>query len=651
MIKYKQFILIIFLLFSTIYSQSNVELIGSLNPVPNGHYSDIWGYTDESGGEYAILTGWDKVFIIDLSDPHNPSLVSSINVPGTVWHDVKTHEHYAYVVTDGGGDGIKIIDLSGLPNSTSLVKSYDEHFNSAHNIFIDDGYAYVIGAGSVGGMFIYDLSDPVNPLLTSEYTQSNYIHDIYVYNDTVYAAAANSYDVIDVSDKFNPAKVSQSAVIPGIYAHSGWMTEDKRYFYATDEFNVRDIIIYDLVDRTSWEVVLPSWQFPTGTRVHNLFIKGNYAHISYYESGYVVLDIENSETPYFVGQYDTYPGEGDSFSGAWGAYPYLPSGLILVSDTNTGLYVLNFTPADPAPYIINKTEFDVVLNTDPVELSAQVFEKGTITDVNAYYRTIVNGTKGEWHLREPESKSADTYSFELPGFDHLTKVEYYFAAADDSNQVTSLPPGGSGLNPAGSSPPDNFFSYQVILAGTPIITSFSPSVFDTTVSKPNPVYFSLQGVDTTDLDVSVKWYVNNSFRISAESFRYSSAFVAAPAVDTVKAVLTNGYKSVEQSWIVRVETPTLIDDEFTITKFDLKQNYPNPFNPSTEIQYSIPSNGYVDLSVFNIIGEKIKTLVNSEQSKGSYNINLNAEGLPSGIYLLRLEHSKYSKTIKMNLIK
>jgi len=643
--------LIISFSFTNIISQQNVELVGSLNPNPGSHYSDIWGYTDEAGREYAILTGWDKVFIVDLNDPQNPALISSISVPGTVWHDVKTHGKYAYVVTDGGGDGMKIIDLSNLPNSASLVKTYNFDFLSAHNIFIEEGFAYVIGAGSVGGMFIYDLSDPVNPQLTSEYTHSNYIHDVYVYNDTVYAAAASTYDVVDVTDKSNPVKVSASAAIPGIYAHSGWMTEDKRYFFATDEFNVRDIIVYDLEDRTNWEVVLPSWQFPTGTRVHNLFIRGNYAHIAYYESGYVVLDIENPETPFIVGQYDTYPGEGDDFSGAWGAYPFLPSGLILVSDTNTGLYVLEFTPADPAPYIINNTDFDAVLNTDPVEISAQVFEKGIVTDVNAFYRTVINGNKGEWRLTEPESKSGDTYFFEIPGFDHLTTVEYYFAAADDSNQVTSLPPGGSGLDPAGVNPPGSYFSYQVILAGTPIITSFEPSAFDTTVIKPNPVHFLLEGVDTTDLDVTVKWYVNETFRINGKSFRYSSAFVQTPKIDTVKAVLTNGYKSVEKKWIVRVENPTSIEDGITITTFDLKQNYPNPFNPSTEINFSIAEAGFVNLSVYNIIGEKITELVKSEKSAGSYSVNFSADGLPSGIYLLRIEHPKFSKTIKMNLIK
>jgi len=230
------------------------------------------------------------------------------------------------------------LDLSDLPNSATLVNTIDTWFERAHNIFIDDGYAYVIGTNGGGGMHILDLSNPVNPTRTAYYTGSDYIHDVYVWNDTVVACAEDTYDLVDVSDKSNPQWISSSIALPGIYAHAGWMTEDKRYFYATEEFNSVDITVWDLQDRTSWDLVVPSWQTNSGATVHNLFILGNYAHISYYADGYVVLDISDPEAPFLVGEYTT--------SSQWGCYPYLPSGITICSDMDDGLYVFQFTAND-----------------------------------------------------------------------------------------------------------------------------------------------------------------------------------------------------------------------------------------------------------------------------------------------------------------
>ncbi len=330
---------------NNLYSQ-NVDLLGQLNPYPNTTYSDIWGYAAD-GREYALMGVTGGTSIIDVTDPANPAEVDLIPGPTVQpyeWRDIKTHLNYAYVVTEGtgSGKGLQIIDLSNLPTSASLVNTVDTLFSHAHDIFIDNGYAYVVGTDGGGGMHILDLSDPVNPVQTAYYTASGYIHDVYVWDDTVVACAADSYDLVDVINKNNPQLVSLSSPIPGIYAHSGWMTEDKQYFIAAEEFNVRDLIVYDLQDRSTWDVVVPSWQMSGNSPIHNIFVLGNYAHISYYKDGYVVLDISDPTAPILAGQYDTFPGSGGTYDGAWGCYPYLPSGHVIISDMSTGLYVVDF---------------------------------------------------------------------------------------------------------------------------------------------------------------------------------------------------------------------------------------------------------------------------------------------------------------------
>lgn len=85
--------------------------------------------------------------------------------------------------------------------------------------------------------------------------------------------------------------------------------------------------------------------------------------------------------------------------------------------------------------------------------------------------------------------------------------------------------------------------------------------------------------------------------------------------------------------------------------YELYQNYPNPFNPTTSIKYTLPVDGFVNLSVYNVVGQKVTDLVNTYQKAGTYNISFNASYLPSGIYFVRMNSDKFTKTIKMILMK
>jgi hypothetical protein len=83
----------------------------------------------------------------------------------------------------------------------------------------------------------------------------------------------------------------------------------------------------------------------------------------------------------------------------------------------------------------------------------------------------------------------------------------------------------------------------------------------------------------------------------------------------------------------------------------MSQNYPNPFNPNTTISYSIPSSSFVQLKIFNIIGQEIATLVNEEKLAGNYEVNFDASNLPSGVYIYKMNAGSYVQTRKMILLK
>ncbi len=92
-------------------------------------------------------------------------------------------------------------------------------------------------------------------------------------------------------------------------------------------------------------------------------------------------------------------------------------------------------------------------------------------------------------------------------------------------------------------------------------------------------------------------------------------------------------------------------DEVLLSSYKLSQNYPNPFNPSTIINYQLPITNFVSLKVYDVLGNKVATLVNDEKPAGNYSVNFNASNLSSGIYFCTLSSGKFIETKKMILIK
>lgn len=94
-----------------------------------------------------------------------------------------------------------------------------------------------------------------------------------------------------------------------------------------------------------------------------------------------------------------------------------------------------------------------------------------------------------------------------------------------------------------------------------------------------------------------------------------------------------------------------VETDFVPQKFSLKQNYPNPFNPSTTIEFNLPVSSKVTLNIYNILGEKVATLVNKNLNSGTHKYNFNASNLSSGIYIYSLKSKDFSQVKKMTLLK
>ena len=169
---------------------------------------------------------------------------------------------------------------------------------------------------------------------------------------------------------------------------------------------------------------------------------------------------------------------------------------------------------------------------------------------------------------------------------------------------------------------------------------------------------------TIEVGDTVRWTnVNGTHNVVADDNSFTSGS-AAPAPWTFEHVFTatgnnpyycephGGPGGSGMSGVITVEQPVGVsDDELFVNKFELNQNYPNPFNPSTTIRYSIPSDGFVKLSIFNTIGEEVRTLVNEFKEAGSHDENFDAAKLSSGIYFYKLQAGSFVQTKKMILLK
>jgi choice-of-anchor B domain-containing protein len=356
MLKLSLHLFALLLISATAQSQTNLNLLGDLQyPQQRGDCSDIWGYVDASGNEYAIVGNQTGTSIVDVSDPTSPVEIFYSAGDQTIWRDMKVWGTTAYI-TNEGGSGLKIIDLSNLPGPITAADvtqftGSQFPFTTAHNIFMDEnGIAYIAGANNgVGGAIILDCAaNALNPVELGRY-DDYYMHDVFVRNDTLWGGAINDgfFVVVDVSDPANCVTMA-THFTPTTFSHNTWLSDDGNTLYTTDEVSNAYIAAYD-VSNLANIVELDRIQSSPGQDVipHNTFVKGNFLVTSYYTDGIVVHDATNPANLIEVGNYDTSPAfSGDGFNGAWGVYPYFPSGNIIASDIENGLFVLgvNYTP-------------------------------------------------------------------------------------------------------------------------------------------------------------------------------------------------------------------------------------------------------------------------------------------------------------------
>jgi len=355
----------------------NIALAGwiELPAIGGGSGSDNWGWRDpDSGRLFALMGRSNGVAFVEVSDPENPVYLGNLPRPAgvghSVWTDMKTYGHYAFIVADSvSGHGMQVFDLRELlaedtrpPQTFEALTRYDA-FNSAHNIAInqESGYAYTVGGDTCsGGLHMVDIRDPASPQFAGCFGEDGYTHDVqcviyrgpdqrYSGREICFASNEDTLTVVDVSDKGNPELIGRHSYAQRGYTHQGWLTGDQRYFFLDDELDETQhnlegtrTLVLDLVRLDESDP--PAEYIADGLSIdHNQYVIGNYVFQANYKRGLRVLEIRDPTTADLVevAWFDTHPeADGNGFSGAWNVFPFFANNLMLVSDFNRGLFVV-----------------------------------------------------------------------------------------------------------------------------------------------------------------------------------------------------------------------------------------------------------------------------------------------------------------------
>jgi choice-of-anchor B domain-containing protein len=414
----------------------NVNIV-QRSRVPYPGTSNIWGHVDTTGKEYALVGANNQLSIVDVTNPDVPVKRFAVSGPNSAWREIRTWGKYAYVTTEGGG-GLTIVDMRFLPD-TIYHKQYkgngaiNGQLDAIHALHIDNGKLYLYGGDLQSGKAkIFSLSDPWNPNYLGT-VSDDYVHDGYVKNDTLYSCQI--YDgVMEIIDARNPAApvIIASQVTPKQFTHNSWMSTNGKVMYTTDEVQGSWVAAYDITDLQNIRELDRYIHNSSGSIGHNTYVLNSasitghptdFLWTSYYTDGITLVDAARPDNLVEIGNFDSSPNfSGNGFHGAWGVYPYLPSGNILISDIERGMLVV--TPTYKRACYLEGIITDAITNLPIAGATITVLGKSSLNGTTNLSGVYKNGTV-----------DSGTYVVEIASQGYITKTVNLVL---QPGQVTSL---------------------------------------------------------------------------------------------------------------------------------------------------------------------------------------------------------------------
>ena len=454
------------------FPSSNVTLLSHIplnnffgvNSTASGN--DCWGYVSPSGREYAIMGLEGGYGFVEITNPTSPVIVDTVAGPVSLWHDVKVLGDYAYGVSEGGS-GIQVMDLSNIDSgNVNLVRNWTGGgYSTTHNIVINEEAGTLWLAGSNignGGLIHIDISNPSLPSLDGGWTEM-YVHDAQVvtWHDGALAGrelafvaggfssghSSTGLRIVDVTNPNNTTTLSTLFYPDAGYAHQVWLSSDRKFLYLNDELDEGS-----LVSVTTTRVINvedPSNPYLTGTYTtgkaaidHNLYTRDSVVYQSNYRSGLRIFDALDPANPVEVAFFDTFPSSDSAeFNGAWSSYPFFPSGNVVISDIERGLFVVRvdaqlrpmaLTSAGEIPQSVNPAGGDVLSVQTVTREGNTVASVELMLDTGSGFSPIAMSDNGD-----------GSYSAALPVISCGSDISYYFGASTTEGFNSTFPANGA----------------------------------------------------------------------------------------------------------------------------------------------------------------------------------------------------------------
>jgi len=513
-------------------NSAELKFLSSVNPSPGVTYSEV-----TSCGDLAIIGAFSNsssVWIYDFADRTKPVQLASIFVARSV-KDVQVHGRYLYVSFSNGMQWYDILE----PKQPKLVYDFrpPETIN-AHTFFVTGNLLYIADYVS-GGVRIFDITDKKNPRSVANVIDAAWaIHDMTVIRGRMYAAWINrqaGFSVIDVSTPARPRELAKMRYAQA-GTHNAWPTEDGKYVLTTDEVGATRHTL-KIWDARTPGVLTQVAEFGVGvspaSTIHNVYVRGRYAYMSYYCEGVHIVDIADPTKPQEVAFYDINGTEFcNGYNSTWGVDPF--SNIIFASDMQRGLYALEFADHPAA------------------NLAGQV--------VDARTNAPVPGTMVSFLSEYPSTRT----------------------------------------NAAGK--------------------------FD------------------------IAWFRNDTVRVVSEALGYR------PDTSVVITTVTG-----KTSPVIRLASlTTAVEQSQELPKnFALLASYPNPLSlkqfAQTQIAFRLPQPENVQIEIFNVLGQRVRALLNAPRVAGEHSILWNGaddrgQRVAAGIYLVHMRAANFVANSRITVV-
>jgi hypothetical protein len=629
-------------------------------------------------GNYAYVLGmYYGLTIIDISNPSNPTIISRLTINGTS-NNIFVDSSFAFIANSG--NGLKIVNVVD-PIHPTLESTYDTP-GECKEVFVKDENAFISDGN--GGFEIVDVSNPSIPSLIAHDTTKAI--SIYVSDDIAYICNDITYNIdlslFDVSQRSNPIPISSND-IPGsaektivmdslcyvegsaglsilncsnpgnpvllstypfpdsfIFGTGICLSNNYVYIYSIDAYSDRCYV--QTIDVSNPNELQQINYYRTCSGVYDVQVDGQYLYVANDIDGIKIFNITNSQHPLLIGSYDT-PG--------YARHIKLDGDILYVADYGVGVQLISLEDRTN-PQLISTFPANWAFNLDIVGNYAFVVGPPIAYGVVSYQdpaNPVLVGSYSIYDLQTIQISGSHVFLGGASGlgiFDVYPLEAPHLAGGVDMSGVAI-----SGIAVRGNYAYLSGYGSQGVALGIYSLANMQHPV--------QVGYFIGGGVG-----MDIKIFGNNAilgggrdgiYLLSMSNPRTPQLIenYQVPHISwQIEIDENNVYIANQSSVIILDHDLTEIDSETKApSEFGLSQCYPNPFNAQTSISYFLAKAGPVVIEIYNIVGQKIITLVDEIEQAGEHKMIWDAKDFPSGVYFANLKAGEKTESIKMVLLK